>query len=1060
MSRLKAEYKRLKKLVKRNPILYVRLADLELQMGKTREARNRLINGLESDAENSTAHLLLAQAQGRLKDAEGSLKSYEEVLRLDPLNLRARKAYVELLHLLGRTDLEYAAHTRLYELSPSDSETEQKQKELVHWTMKQLFGDDFEWQDDWHPGDITEIGGLSTVVSKELDLLPERAPLPKQFTPDVDDSLVTQMIARLPSNDDDEQVEEFKLPGQKAAEESSNGAGTKDETDGAEAEAEDKDYDPDSNLIQHTEPVEPKPSAPETDPETDSAEPAAESVDDAARDQDAEEAPAVETEPETVAEEAQSTPPQAETTNKPATVDGDDEEEVGVEAMLAELMSEGSGDDTEEAEQEPIPTPLENAVKLGGQSLEHVVDFKQVLTELKEDELVLVEDPDLEATIPEIHEPAKAEDTDESESEQSEEEAATAGDRAESDVEAATESEAEAAAEPEDEPVAEIEVPKAAVEEPKPESEPEKQSSGALNQSDLDALLAQFQSGQAKPESSAGSSEESSETLSKTDNEPVAEAPDAAIEAAPTAEESKAAPASEPTVEKDEPAAPSGPMNQGDLDALMASFKAGSSKPESSSDTAAGDAKPEAGEEPESSEEPEQAAAEETEPEPSEPEAPAAPAGPLDQNSLDELMAAFKAGSKSPKKSVEPEPAVEAEEPVEDQSVAEESAKDEPVAAEPDAELTAQADDGASDVPAANTPSESGRELEKPAASAAQERPPMPEASIPKKPASQEDLDDLISQFASKRRGKPGSQKPVEIGKYASKPQAEEDADPAKSAEETAEPAAETTADDNITEGLKQPEEKVPELTEEELARRSSFSMAPSRVEDEVESLEDQPEAEDETNDLSEAATPHDDEFEPYGMSKSGGEPDAQQADADDIADSEPAPAELEAEPAPEQPEAGEPEVPRPEASAPKQSQPEPEAPRVSELQAKSTPEPQSGAAREPSTATEPTPPPAPEKRPTPAPAPPPPAAQAKPKPKPEPAGMAARPKRTPPPPPKRDETAPEEYRGPVSKTLIRLQIGQGKYDHARAMLNRLRQQSPADPDLEKLAEQIEAAIS
>ncbi|MCB2211259.1 hypothetical protein KQI52_04000 [bacterium] len=997
MSRLKAEYKRLKKLVKRNPILYVRLADIELQMGKVKEARNRLLNGLESDAENSTAYLLLAQAQGRLKDAEGSLKSYEEVLRLDPLNLRARKAYVELLHLLGRTDLEYAAHTRLYELSPSDTEIESKQKALVHWTMKQLFGDDFEWQDEWHPGDITEIGGLSTVVSKELELMPQRTALPKQFAPDVDDSLVTQMIARLPSTDDDEQVEEFKLPAQKAAaEESSNGTG-EGEADSAVAteattESEAENYDPDSNLIQHTDPVEPKPPAPEAETGAESVETDAETVAPSADDEDAAEPPAGETKPAAPVAEAEPATP--EVTEKPTTADGkernpdiiyedEEEQEAGVEDILAELMNEGSKEDTEESE-EHIPTPLEKAVQFGGQPLDHVVDFKQVLNELKQDELVLVENPDLEATVPEIQAPAKPETADEPEAD----ETTDSGDE-ESNAEAPVAAEPEAVQQPNDEPAAETEA-----EVPKPE--PEKQPSGALNQSDLDALLAQFQSGQAKPAASTSDSADAEDTMSEPETEAAAEEPEAAVE-------------------EDKPAEPSGPMNQGDLDALMASFKAGKSTPAPSTEEPATD----------------------TEPEPAEAEEPAAPAGPLDQNSLDELMAAFKKGSKTPAKSAEPEPPAESGEPV----------AEEPAAEEPEAEVTAQGED---DAPV-DTPGESAPEAAKtpaePAAKKAQERPPMPEASIPKKPASQEDLDDLISQFASKRRGKPGSQKPVEIGKYASRPK--DDTESRQDDKKAGEPAADSAPEENITEGLKQKEEKVPELTEDELARRASYAMTPSRVEDEIESLEDNPDAEDETRDLSEADASHEDSFEPYGLSKSGSEP-ADQPPPDDKAESAPA-----TEPAPES-------RTEPEASADPHPQPEPQtkAPRAAEPPAETSSEPEPQTKPEPSAAAESTSTPAPEKRSTPAPAPPPPAAQPKPKAESEPAAMAPRPKRTPPPQPKRDETAPEEYRGPVSKTLIRLQIGQGKYDHARAMLNRLRQQSPADPDLEKLAEQIEAAIS
>ncbi|HEX05489.1 MAG TPA: tetratricopeptide repeat protein, partial [Bacteroidetes bacterium] len=750
MKSQKQEYKRLKKMAKRNPVLYVRLASLELKMGKLNSAKIRLTEGLLEDPDNPTAHMMLAQTDVLMGKYESALQEFEETLRIDPLNSRARKAYIDLLEKMGRTDQIYNAHSRLYELSPLDEGIKKRQLELIDKSMSDLLGEEHQWNDEWHAGDFTEIGGLSRAVCEELGVLPVRPHLPKQFTPDVDESLVTQIVSRLPANAAEGEIE--------------------DPTELSEQESTD------STTENQTEPIPEDAIEPQSVNTPDSTQAVTdfptEDISNAYVDEELEIVDETEDELTTEKEESAS----LEVKNEEI------EEELAVE-VLEEVI-----------EEEVALTPMQHALAQGGQSTEDVTDFEYILNELKSDTLPFVEAPDLEGNITFAGSEEPTEETPENVSTESPPLKAEPDPPEETDADS---SEPEPPAEPE---------------------APESENSGQMDQSDLDALLAPFNSGSAKSQQSSSDTEseppvvqeastakqpetqvsESSVPMDQGDLDALLASFKSGETESPVDTQSSTTTKSdvrEPDKQKD---VSTGQMGQSDLDSLLASFKAGSVNPSLSAENE----RTEAAETIESAENEEtvieedsvvedQAIADsgedtteqtlstpETDPEEN------ASSSPLNQDDLNALLESFKSGSTAGSNPPEPEEIV-AEDAIkakdvdvelkENESLAPAESVQEGVSSELATEVQSENAVDTTDQPE-STNSQISSQMPEPKKPA----PPKPkpfkpqysdEPQVMKPPPQEEDLTDLIAQFTDKRRARPGSQQPVEIGKYAANPE-------------------------------------------------------------------------------------------------------------------------------------------------------------------------------------------------------------------------------------------------------------------------------------------------
>lgn len=483
--RLKSRYKHLKKQVRKRPFLYSRLAGVELELGKPKPARARLFEGLETDPDNPTAHFLLARACRMLKDYETALREYERAFELDRLNRRARKEYADLLRELGRRDRERTAVRELYLLSPFDEEVEDHERQLIEEELHERYRDDVQWDEQWHPADFSELGALARAVAGELSMTEPRPDIPDGFLPDIDESELTQMLARLPGRAEDEpalkpvdsaeeeeeaelkeaSVEIVDLPGIKKAEptgeeeepalrqaeavdeedeQSMRKGGPSEEIDEPAMKKADEQEEPD-------EPASREAAAAEAEEEAmmkqaaagaDVDEPGLKEAAGAERedepgmkqaatagevdDPEMKRAEPAEGEEEPALKQAGASEENEDAALKRATPAEEGEEEPGMKRAAADGDEESEfrrrATDASDAEEEPALrrapaaeaeqeaktkaaetrslTPLEKALKRGGQPARDVIDFEAPLQELKADPPKLVDTPEIDTHSP------------------------------------------------------------------------------------------------------------------------------------------------------------------------------------------------------------------------------------------------------------------------------------------------------------------------------------------------------------------------------------------------------------------------------------------------------------------------------------------------------------------------------------------------------------------------------------------------------------------------------------------------------------------------------------
>lgn len=910
--------------------MFTRIASLEIEMGKLDQASQRLTEGLQKDPDNSGAHLLLAQTNTLMDKQEAALHEYEETLRLDPQNMHARVAYIELLNKLGRTSMELAAHTRLYELSPADESIHNRQKELIDASMADLFGETHEWQNDWHLGDFTEIGGLSRAVCAELDLTPHRSELPKQFNPVVDETIVSLLVARLPTPGseedgvisaadeidaaDDESVAETIEKTEGPAPESEIEIEVEAEADSSSVEDEAAELDPDADLQADAE-TEVSHEIPADDDMQDEVE----SVDIEFSEEQSEE-PEIEN---AVEESASAEEEDESTTDDP--IDEPEIEEAVEESTSAEEENESTTDDPID-EPEPL-SELKQALITAGQPIDDIIDYETTLKNFKSETPVLVEKPDLEdLDVQDITDPEQqlTGATDQLQDETDAQSSSVEGERIDSSSNKRPESKIGS-------------------------------SSGILDQQDLDKLLGSFKEGSLAPgtkhlespsEQDSGaektqepelSEEETSESIGESDLDQIVSSFQTKIEETRAQSEATpelAEPAHSDVEEEDSPQS----MSQSDLDNLMTKFKSANQEPAPEISTTNGGSQETSVQTDDNSE--------------SESDDDAHSSGAMSQTDLDALMASFKPDTTSISTSPSDKPEEE-QSALEDVQDVDEAVEESP-------------SESQADMPEKTDPTTQDEIVEKSSAQKpSSDHPRNLGEQVVSKPAEIEDIDELADQYAAKRRAKPGSQAPVEIGLH-SEPEVEESDDGSASDSTPQQPESqELDPDSNLADSADQIEDPDP----------GSATSPEKETTEEIETVQ---------------------EFVPYGGQATG---------------------------------SIEPEIPADPVSA--------------------SPEPVTSAKPvEPAIAQADPVPTAPQKAP--------PRAQDPPMAAPLPRPARKRP--IPPAPLKRDEAPPEEYRGPVSKTLIKLQLGQGKVDHARVMFARLQQQNPTDPDLESLASQIENA--
>jgi hypothetical protein len=198
---LKAEYKRLKNLVKKSPRLYPRVAALEIELGKVKSARKRLKRGLKLNPESTVAKSLLAEALSRLGQHEASLKEWEDVIDAEPFNQQARNGYVRELAHLEHFRAMSESLSELFYIDPFNTETADRQKEIILRSIKRKHAKVRVWDSDWNIGDFTGLGALAKKVTDELNLSYKRHNVPKKFIPEIDQTIYAELIRKLPKQD-------------------------------------------------------------------------------------------------------------------------------------------------------------------------------------------------------------------------------------------------------------------------------------------------------------------------------------------------------------------------------------------------------------------------------------------------------------------------------------------------------------------------------------------------------------------------------------------------------------------------------------------------------------------------------------------------------------------------------------------------------------------------------------------------------------------------------------------------------------------------------------------
>ncbi|MCB2199173.1 hypothetical protein KQI63_07185 [bacterium] len=205
---LKAEYKRLKRLVKQEPSLFARLADVELTLGKTKGALRRLENGLNDYPDHAAARSIYADCLSAIGDHEASLKQWEEVIYAEPMNQKARAGYIRELAYLERPDSMSDALSELYLIDPFDGEIEERHKDSMLQSIRDRHSTVRAWHPQWHPGDFTGLGAVARAVIYSKDLMPKREPLPDGFEPSLDENAMQALLERLPMGEVGDDLEQ------------------------------------------------------------------------------------------------------------------------------------------------------------------------------------------------------------------------------------------------------------------------------------------------------------------------------------------------------------------------------------------------------------------------------------------------------------------------------------------------------------------------------------------------------------------------------------------------------------------------------------------------------------------------------------------------------------------------------------------------------------------------------------------------------------------------------------------------------------------------------------
>lgn len=198
---LKAEHKRLKRLVKQEPSLFARLADVELTLGKTKGALRRLENGLDDYPEHTSARSIYADCLSQLGDHESSLKQWEEVIYAEPMNQKARAGYIRELAYLERTDSMSDALAELYLIDPFDDEIEERHKDSMLQSIRSRHPAIRAWNPQWHPGDFTGLGAVARAAVYSNNLLPKRDHLPDGFEPSLDEAAMQALLEKMPKGE-------------------------------------------------------------------------------------------------------------------------------------------------------------------------------------------------------------------------------------------------------------------------------------------------------------------------------------------------------------------------------------------------------------------------------------------------------------------------------------------------------------------------------------------------------------------------------------------------------------------------------------------------------------------------------------------------------------------------------------------------------------------------------------------------------------------------------------------------------------------------------------------
>lgn len=193
----KEDFKRLKSLVKKHPRLFARLAALEIESGKLKAAKKRLVQGIADFPDHTSAKTLLAECLSTMGDHETSLKLWEDIVYSEPFNSRARAGYVRELAFLERTGEMAEAIADYYGLDPLDDEISDRHQEALLRQIRSQNAAIRVWNPQWHPGDFTPAGEIARNVAARLDLTPTRESLPEEFRPKADEEIIEQLVGEL-----------------------------------------------------------------------------------------------------------------------------------------------------------------------------------------------------------------------------------------------------------------------------------------------------------------------------------------------------------------------------------------------------------------------------------------------------------------------------------------------------------------------------------------------------------------------------------------------------------------------------------------------------------------------------------------------------------------------------------------------------------------------------------------------------------------------------------------------------------------------------------------------